>query len=150
MKIGRESGSARPLHLGHRRPLWGTGDLGGGVGVARLATLTPNRPRTPTRRSPVDSGSGPPIGDPDTSTEVADVLCGHRRPRWRGRGRQLPASTPNRPRTPSRSPRWIRGRGRQSATPTLPPRSPVPTEVTGDQDGGVGLIPIPFRFSSLD
>ncbi|PKI58918.1 hypothetical protein CRG98_020664 [Punica granatum] len=61
-------------------------------------------------------GLGPPIGDPDPSTEVADthggrwrpsnpftevasVLCGCRRPRWRGRGRRLEAPTPNRSRT---------------------------------------------------
>ncbi|PKI71138.1 hypothetical protein CRG98_008436 [Punica granatum] len=58
-----------------------------GVGAANRRTQTLHRgrrhpQRTPTA-SPVDSGSGPPIGDPDPSTEVVGVLCGCRRPRWR-------------------------------------------------------------------
>ncbi|PKI79307.1 hypothetical protein CRG98_000321 [Punica granatum] len=46
------------------------------------------------QRSPIDSKSGSTIGDPDPSTEVTDNLCGHRRPRWRGRGRRLAVPTP--------------------------------------------------------
>ncbi|PKI48324.1 hypothetical protein CRG98_031272 [Punica granatum] len=88
-----------------------TGDLGGGVRVAgthggrrrprwrgqgrRLATPIPNLSRTPSRRSPFDSGLGPPINDPDPSTEVIGVLCRYLRPRWRGRGRRLAIPTPN-------------------------------------------------------
>ncbi|PKI45479.1 hypothetical protein CRG98_034134 [Punica granatum] len=44
---------------------------------------------------PINSGLGPPISDPDPSIEVADVLCGYRRPRWRGQGHRLVAPTPN-------------------------------------------------------
>ncbi|OWM84485.1 hypothetical protein CDL15_Pgr000925 [Punica granatum] len=39
--------------------------------------------------------SGPPISDPDLSTEVTNVLCGCRRPQWRVRSRRLVAPTPS-------------------------------------------------------
>ncbi|PKI58914.1 hypothetical protein CRG98_020660 [Punica granatum] len=39
-------------------------------------------------------GSEPPTGNPDPSTKGADVLCGCRRPQWRGRGRRLAGSDP--------------------------------------------------------
>ncbi|PKI32021.1 hypothetical protein CRG98_047584 [Punica granatum] len=38
-------------------------------------------------KSSVDLGLGLPIGDPDPSIKVVGVLCGYRRPRWRGRDR---------------------------------------------------------------
>ncbi|PKI41206.1 hypothetical protein CRG98_038394 [Punica granatum] len=44
----------------------------------------PNRPGTFDSKSLVDSGLRPPTGDLDPSTEVAGVLYGYRRPRWRG------------------------------------------------------------------
>ncbi|PKI66171.1 hypothetical protein CRG98_013424 [Punica granatum] len=52
-------------------------------------------PRHPQRTpaSSVDSGLGPPIGDPNPSTEVAGVLCGCWCPRWRVQGRRLVAPT---------------------------------------------------------
>ncbi|PKI65287.1 hypothetical protein CRG98_014325 [Punica granatum] len=74
-------------HGGRRPPRWrGRG--------CRLAALTPNLPRTSDSESSVGSGLGPPIGDPDSSTEVAGVLRGYRQPRWRSRGCRLAASTP--------------------------------------------------------
>ncbi|PKI35137.1 hypothetical protein CRG98_044488 [Punica granatum] len=56
-------------HRGRRRPRWS------GRG-RRLAAPTPNRPRTSESESSVDSGSGKPIGDPDTSTEIAGAHIG--------------------------------------------------------------------------
>ncbi|PKI45315.1 hypothetical protein CRG98_034276 [Punica granatum] len=133
----------------------GTSDLCGGVGVAdwRPRPLLPFRFsfRTKMEKSPVDSGLGPPIGDPDLSTEVVRVLRGYRLPRWRGRGRRLAAQTLNLPGTSYsespvdsglgppigdpdlstevvrvlrgyRLPRW-RGRGRRLAASTPPPLS---------------------------
>ncbi|PKI75698.1 hypothetical protein CRG98_003958 [Punica granatum] len=81
-------------------------------------------------------GSGLPIGDPEPSTEGVGTHRGHRRPRWRGRGRRLVIPTPNLPRTPSLSPRLIQGWGRQSATRTPPPRAPTPTKNIGTLGGG--------------
>ncbi|PKI66810.1 hypothetical protein CRG98_012816, partial [Punica granatum] len=49
----------------------------------------------PESKSPIDSRLGPPIGDPDPSTEGADVLYGCQRPRWRGQGRRLATPTPS-------------------------------------------------------
>ncbi|OWM86357.1 hypothetical protein CDL15_Pgr010699 [Punica granatum] len=42
----------------------------------------------------IQEGSGPPIGNPDPSTEVSGAHRGRRRPRWRGRGRRLAAPNP--------------------------------------------------------
>ncbi|PKI45213.1 hypothetical protein CRG98_034391 [Punica granatum] len=58
--------------------------------------------KTPSRRSPIDSGLGPPIGDLDLSTKVVGTHGARRRTRWKGRGHRLAASTPNLSRTPSR------------------------------------------------
>ncbi|PKI43001.1 hypothetical protein CRG98_036608 [Punica granatum] len=71
----------------------GAGDLYEGVGVVDWWPQTPNRPGT-RWRSLVDSGFGPPIGDPNPSTEVAGTHRGCRRLRWRDRGRRLAAPTP--------------------------------------------------------
>ncbi|PKI69084.1 hypothetical protein CRG98_010553 [Punica granatum] len=72
---------------GYRRPRWrGRG--------RRLVAPIPNRPGTSNSESLVDLGLGPPIGDPDPSTEVTSILCEYRRPRWRGQDRRLEASTP--------------------------------------------------------
>ncbi|PKI46741.1 hypothetical protein CRG98_032881 [Punica granatum] len=111
-----------------------------------------------------EGGSGQPIGDPDPSTGVTDTHRGGPQS-IRGRGRQL--ATPTLPlRSPAtsvgtsdprgevdvvdwwprpriyqglrvRGPRSIRGRGRQSATPTPLSRSPVSTEVANNQGRGV-------------
>ncbi|PKI70755.1 hypothetical protein CRG98_008847 [Punica granatum] len=56
-----------------------------GVGVTNWQPR-PRINRGPESKSPVNSGSEPPIGDPDPSAEGAGVLCGCRRPRWRVRG----------------------------------------------------------------
>ncbi|PKI26335.1 hypothetical protein CRG98_048976, partial [Punica granatum] len=48
----------------------------------------------PKRKSKRDEGSGPPIGNLDPSTKVAGAHRGHRRPRWRSRGRLLAAPNP--------------------------------------------------------
>ncbi|PKI49456.1 hypothetical protein CRG98_030148 [Punica granatum] len=60
----------------------------------RLAAPTTNRSGSFELESQVHSRSGPPIGDPDTSTEVVGAHRGHRRPRWRGRGSRLGAPIP--------------------------------------------------------
>ncbi|OWM63437.1 hypothetical protein CDL15_Pgr022182 [Punica granatum] len=44
----------------------------------RLAALTPNRSGTSDLESPINLGLGPPISDPDSSTEVVGILCGYR------------------------------------------------------------------------
>ncbi|PKI72500.1 hypothetical protein CRG98_007103 [Punica granatum] len=62
-------------------------DLGGGVGVADSQLQLANRLRTPTRSPLSILGLGPPIGDPNPSTEVAGTHEEHRRPWWKGRGR---------------------------------------------------------------
>ncbi|PKI51448.1 hypothetical protein CRG98_028159 [Punica granatum] len=87
----------------------GTGDLGGGVGVVGWRPQPLNRPGTSSRSSRLTLRLGPPIGDPNPSTEVIDILRGYRQPRH------------------------------QSTTPAPPQRSPVPTEVTGGLNGGVGV-----------
>ncbi|PKI75251.1 hypothetical protein CRG98_004291 [Punica granatum] len=78
-------------HRGHQRPRWrGRG--------GRLAAPTPDQPRTPSRRFPVDSGLGPPIDDLDPSTEIVGPLrfgvgAANRRPRPLHRGRRYPRRT---------------------------------------------------------
>ncbi|PKI68513.1 hypothetical protein CRG98_011109 [Punica granatum] len=106
--------------------------------------------QSPERKSKGNEGSGPPIGNPDSSIEVVGVFRGYRRPQWRGRDLRLAAL--NRLVTSSRSSQSIRWLGlpigdpdpsiessidlgigaRQSAIPTPPPRSSVPTEDAGD------------------
>ncbi|PKI44984.1 hypothetical protein CRG98_034623 [Punica granatum] len=95
-KENEESGSqiteVADTHRGHRRPRlrgWGR----------QLAALIPNPSRTPSRRSPIDSGLGPLIGDLDPSIEVAGILHGYRRPRSTGWSCRLAAPIPNPPRT---------------------------------------------------
>ncbi|PKI57693.1 hypothetical protein CRG98_021905, partial [Punica granatum] len=90
-KIEREGGSGLPIGdpdpsteisdtcRGHQPPQWRRQ-------FHRLATPTPNQPRTPSRRSPVDSGLRRPIDDPDPSIEIAGTHGGRRRPQWRGWG----------------------------------------------------------------
>ncbi|PKI72711.1 hypothetical protein CRG98_006890 [Punica granatum] len=59
---------------GCQRPRWrGRG--------SRLAAPTLNLSKTSDSESSVDLGLGPPIGDPDPSSEVTSVLRGYRRPR---------------------------------------------------------------------
>ncbi|PKI45082.1 hypothetical protein CRG98_034544 [Punica granatum] len=105
--VGAANWQPRALHRGRRRSPWwirdrghqsttltppsrasafsmGVGALGGGVRVADW------QPRPRIDRGP-RLGSGLPIGDHDPSTEVAGVLCGCRRPRWRIWGCQLAA-----------------------------------------------------------
>ncbi|PKI61810.1 hypothetical protein CRG98_017787 [Punica granatum] len=84
------------------------------------------------RRSPVDARLGPPINDPDPSIEVASVFCRYWQPRWRGRGHQLAASTPNRPGTPDFEYPVDSGLGLSNP----PPRSPESSVGTGDLGGG--------------
>ncbi|PKI34449.1 hypothetical protein CRG98_045159 [Punica granatum] len=93
-------------------------------------------------------GSGLSISDPDPSIKVAGTHGGRQQLRCRGWGLQI------------RGLLSIWGRGRQSATPTPSPRSPVPTEDADDLGRsirdlveGVGVadwLPrslLPFRFS---
>ncbi|PKI66393.1 hypothetical protein CRG98_013195 [Punica granatum] len=62
---------------------------GGGRG---RQSATPNPPP----RAPASTEDA---GYPDPSTEGVGILCRCQRPQWKGQGRQLAASTPNRPRT---------------------------------------------------
>ncbi|PKI45700.1 hypothetical protein CRG98_034016 [Punica granatum] len=82
------------------------------------------------RRSTWTEGLGWPINDP--SIEVASVLRGYRRPRWRGKGRRLAAPAPNhrgfRVRMPDRFANW----DGQSTSLTPPSRSPASSVGTND------------------
>ncbi|PKI51229.1 hypothetical protein CRG98_028377 [Punica granatum] len=80
-------------HEGRRRSWWrGRGHRLVAPTPNRLGTFeskgrqlaAPNSIRLGTSdlESLVDSGLGPPIGDPNRSSEVAGVLRGCRRPRW--------------------------------------------------------------------
>ncbi|PKI39198.1 hypothetical protein CRG98_040404 [Punica granatum] len=68
--------------------------LGSPIGGSDLESTGDSEPEVPGRL-----GLGPPIGDPNPSTEVAGVFRGYRLPWWRGRGRELAAPTPNLPGT---------------------------------------------------
>ncbi|PKI45929.1 hypothetical protein CRG98_033728 [Punica granatum] len=97
----------------------------------------PNRPRTSSRKSPVDSGLGPPIGDPYPSTEVASVGAVTSVKGVRVADRQPQPRIDRQP--PTRSRRSIRGWGRRSATLTPPSRSSTSFVGTDDLIGGVGV-----------
>ncbi|OWM64328.1 hypothetical protein CDL15_Pgr014118 [Punica granatum] len=166
----------RPLLLGHQRPPWvpatsmerskspidiaspsrsptssvDIGDLSGGVRVVDWRPQPPNQPGTPSRSSRSIRGLGPPINDPNPSTEIVGILREYRQPRWRGLG--SPIGGPN--------PRINRGLESEFSInlqarrlPTPPPRSPIPTEDASDLGGGVGIADcqprplLPFRFS---
>ncbi|PKI79491.1 hypothetical protein CRG98_000122 [Punica granatum] len=77
--------------------------------------------------------------DPSPSTEVAGTHRGLRRPRWRGRGSRLEASTLNRLGIPSQRFSVDSGLGRQSAIPTPPPRSPASSVGASDLGGRVDV-----------
>ncbi|PKI61613.1 hypothetical protein CRG98_017988 [Punica granatum] len=80
----------RPIHRERRRPLWVPTPS---VERSGLPINGPDLESTGDfdSGSLVHSGSGPPIGDPDPSTEGAGTYKGRRRPRWRGRGCRLVA-----------------------------------------------------------
>ncbi|PKI38800.1 hypothetical protein CRG98_040813, partial [Punica granatum] len=123
---GRQSATLTPPPRSAASSVGG-GDLGGGsetsVEGSRWAIGDPDPSQS-------IQGSGSPISDPDSSTEVGGVLCGSRRPRWRGQGGRLAT-----PILPNR----FRVRGRQSATLTPPPRSAASSVGGGDLGGGVGV-----------
>ncbi|PKI48062.1 hypothetical protein CRG98_031579 [Punica granatum] len=114
IKSKRKEGSESPI--GHPNPSTevvassvGTDDLGGGIravdttevtgelyGRIRVVNWWPqlaNRSRTLTWTPQSIQGLGPPISDPDPSTEVAGTHGGCWLPRWKGRGCQLAAPT---------------------------------------------------------
>ncbi|OWM79638.1 hypothetical protein CDL15_Pgr023050 [Punica granatum] len=82
--FGASNRQPRLLHRGRRRPLWASATSVEGSGLP-IGGPDPSRSIR---------GSGLPIGNPNSSTEVGGVLCGCRRPRWRGRGCRLVAPTP--------------------------------------------------------
>ncbi|OWM89935.1 hypothetical protein CDL15_Pgr012572 [Punica granatum] len=90
--------------------------------VADWRPQPPNRSGAPTRSSRLIRGLGPPIGDLDLSIEVASILRGYRRPRWKAT--PTPRSTGN-----SKSELLIDLR---AGIVDPPSRSPVPTEDVGD------------------
>ncbi|OWM80642.1 hypothetical protein CDL15_Pgr006672 [Punica granatum] len=108
----------------------------GGLG-SLIDSPIPNRPRTSSRKSPVDSGLGPPIGDPYPSTEVASVGAVTSVKGVRVADRQPQPRIDRQP--PTRSRRSIRGWGRRSATLTPPSRSSTSFVGTDDLIGGVGV-----------
>ncbi|OWM65531.1 hypothetical protein CDL15_Pgr023801 [Punica granatum] len=94
MGVGIANRRPQALHRGRRYPQRTPTISMEGRGC-RLAALTPNKLRTLSRRSSVDSGLRQPIGDPDPSTEVVGTHGGRRRPQLRGGGRRLATPTLN-------------------------------------------------------
>ncbi|PKI74332.1 hypothetical protein CRG98_005212 [Punica granatum] len=126
--LGVANWRPQTLHQGRRHPQRTPATSADGS-RSPIGGPDPESTGDPKSESLVDSGSSTPIGDPDPSIEGTGVLCGCRRPRWRGRGLRLAAPTP------SLSPRSIRGRGRQSANPTPLPRASA-SSVGADALGG--------------
>ncbi|OWM69986.1 hypothetical protein CDL15_Pgr025835 [Punica granatum] len=99
----------------------------------------------PERKSKRKEGSRLPIGDPDSSTEVAGTHRGLREPQWRGRGRQLEALILDQPRIPNR--RSLVDSGSRPPSRWYPPW--VPATSTDGSGSPIGCPDPSFPFDFL-